>query len=110
MNIGKNEFDWPFETLQTGTLPDLEMRALTAEEVAQLESQGNLCSDWSVVSIENDCDLARVVGNHFLGPVRIARQTETISARIRDGEDSVTVTPGRDSPSRSLTVPFRNPI
>lgn len=42
-------------------------RRLTAEEIVQLEANGNVCDDWSRLTVAHNFSPARVYGAHFVG-------------------------------------------
>ena len=46
-------------------------RALAAKEIAELEANGNVCKNWSLVLVEDPFDPAVIRGNLFAGLVRI---------------------------------------
>lgn len=46
-------------------------RALRADEISQLEKQGNIAFDWSKVRISGNCDLKSIVFCQFDGPLLI---------------------------------------
>ena len=46
-------------------------RALTAQEIAGLEANGNICENWNLVLVEDPFDAAAIRNNLFAGLVRI---------------------------------------
>lgn len=46
-------------------------RSLTADEIAQLEAQGNRSSDWKLITVAHDFDCSRVTRCEFVGEVNL---------------------------------------
>ncbi len=57
-------------------------RPLTADEVAQLERQGNWADDWSQVRICGDTNLGHVWRNHFSGAVELGNVKQLNNSHI----------------------------
>lgn len=51
----------------------LNMRAVTAEEIRQLQQQGNRADDWGKILVASGFDPGRVHGNRFVGPCVLGR-------------------------------------
>ena len=64
-----------------GSSPERRLRALTVAEIAQLERQGNVCTDWSRVLVALDFDPAPVVYNCFLDDVVLGVFTRSAEQR-----------------------------
>ena len=47
------------------------MRNLASAEIEQLKNNGNRCADWSLISVVDDFECDKVVGNRFSGRVTL---------------------------------------
>ena len=56
------------------------MRNLTAHEIAQLQSQGNIATDWSRIFVADPVSLISIRNNYFEGEIRIGILDGTILA------------------------------
>lgn len=56
-----------------------EFRALSKDEIAQLQKQGCTCSDWTSIKVTQGFDPERVKLTHFSGNVEIGELKETVS-------------------------------
>ena len=56
-----------------------EFRALSKDEIAQLQKQGCTCSDWAGIKVAKSFDTERVGFTHFSGSIEIGELKETIS-------------------------------
>ena len=60
-----------------------EMRNLSPSEIEQLKVNGNRCADWSLVSISDNFDCSKVIGNRFNGRVALG-ECEVSDSTLED--------------------------
>ena len=56
-----------------------EFRALSAEEIAELTSQGCSCDDWSNVQVAEGFDAGKVKSTHFCGHIKLGTFEKQVS-------------------------------
>lgn len=69
-------------------------RSLSADEIRALESNGNICADWSRVLVEDPFAAAMIRNTHFVGLVRLG-PVENVCLRYHDFTVPVGITNSR---------------
>lgn len=59
------------EQMSGAKFPSYKSRALTADEISQLEKNGNSCEDWSLIQVESPFDANRIRQSIFQGQIKL---------------------------------------